>query len=165
MSSMTFTFQSLPTTLDELKALPEADLSTPFKACALTIAVLNNYENSPEATIEMLNFLKGPQPMSEYDKQFLRDRLKGKMYVARSFFDGSSPDNNYQPNVPYTVTITEGAYAYAQDGYAMLDFRSSGADNPRQIKLRRKGTDGPWFLWENFALSDIRTPKADDPWA
>ena len=39
-----------------------------------------------------------------------------------------------------------------------------GADSPRPIKLRMKG-DGKWFLWEQYLLTGIRTPKADNPWA
>ena len=54
----TFTFPSVPKNVEELKALPESDLSTPFKTCALTMLVLLNYEKDTQATIDMLNFLK-----------------------------------------------------------------------------------------------------------
>lgn len=159
----TFTFESLPTSVEELKALPEADLSTPFKAAALTVAALCNWENDPAVTCDMLDFLKGPQPLSTYDKQFLRDRLGGKGYKTFSFFKGSSPSNDYTPSKPYEITVYDYAYSYGQEGYCMLQIDSSGADSPRQIKLRRKGEQ--WFLWEQFLLSDIRTPAKDDPWA
>ena len=62
----TFTFTSIPKSVDELKALPESDLSTPFKTCALTMLVLLNYANDVDGTIEMLNFLKGPEPMNPF---------------------------------------------------------------------------------------------------
>lgn len=39
-----------------------------------------------------------------------------------------------------------------------------GADSPRPVKLRKKA-DGQWCLWEQYLLTDIRQPKADDPWA
>ena len=45
----------------------------------------------------------------------------------------------------------------------MLEIRSSGADSPRQIKLRKKGNE--CFLWQQYLLPDIRTPKKDDAWA
>ncbi|MBO4636993.1 MAG: hypothetical protein J5685_07595 [Clostridiales bacterium] len=160
--SQTFTFDSLPQSLDELKAMPEAGLTDPLAAAALVICVLMNYENDTEATCGMLDYLKGPKPLNPFEKQFLRDRLKGKMYVVRSFFEGTSPSNDYTPGLPYTITVSEGPYAYAEEGYAKLDIRSSGADSVRQIKMRKKGEQ--WFLWENYALSDIRIPASSDDW-
>ena len=114
-------------------------------------------------SIEMINFLKGPVDLTEYDKEFLKDRLKGKSYVPRSYFEGTSPENDYTPPVPLTIKVFEYAYSYSEDGYAMLEIRSSGADSPRQIKLRKKGNE--WFLWQQYLLPDIRTPKKDDAWA
>lgn len=160
----TFVFRTLPSTAAELTAMPEFDLSDPFSTAALTVAVLCRYESDRDATAEMLNVLKGPRPLTPYEIQFLRDRLGGKGYKPYSFFEGSSPANNYTPSQPYTIRIFDGPYSYQNEGYAKLFVRSSGADSPRQIDLRRKG-DGRWFLWEQFLLSDIRTPAAEDPWA
>lgn len=159
----TFTFNALPTNVDELKALPEAALDTPFKAAALTVCALCAYANAPQDGIDMLNFLKGPQPLSTYEIQFLRDRFMDKKYVPISYFAGTSPDNNYTPTTPYQITIETNPYSFTDEGYAKLFLRSSGADSPRELKLRRKGEQ--WFLWEQFLLSGIRIPKAEDPWA
>lgn len=158
-----FEFSEIPSTLDELKSLPEAKLETPFMTAALTVLALCRYEKDVNSAIEMINFLKGPVDLTEYDKQFLRDRLKGKSYVPRSYFEGTSPENDYTPPVPLTIKVFEYAYSYSEDGYAMLEIRSSGADSPRQIKLRKKGNE--WFLWQQYLLPDIRTPKKDDAWA
>ena len=159
----TFEFSEIPSTLDELKSLPEAKLETPFMTAALTVLALCRYEKDVNSAIEMINFLKGPVDLTEYDKQFLRDRLRGKSYVPRSYFEGTSPENDYTPSVPLTIKVFEYAYSYSEDGYAMLEIRSSGADSPRQIKLRKKGNE--WFLWQQYLLPDIRTPKKDDAWA
>ena len=161
----TFTFTTIPRSVEELKALHESDLSTPFKTCALTMLVLLNYTNDVNATIEMLNFLKGPDPVNEYQKQFLRDRLQGKDYVVRSFFEGSSPQNNYIPTEPLKITVYDNPYSYPEAGWATLHMDSTGADSPRQIKCRLKPSTNQWFMVENLALSDIRTPAAADPWA
>ena len=40
-----------------------------------------------------------------------------------------------------------------------------GADDPRPIKMRQRGSDGKWFLWEQYLLTGVRTPKEADPWA
>ena len=161
----TFTFTTIPRSVEDLKALPESDLSTPFKTCALTMLVLLNYADDVNATIEMLNFLKGPEPMNPYQIQFLKDRLVGKEYVVRSFFEGSSPQNNYIPTEPLKITGFDNPYSYPEAGWATLHLNSTGADSPRQIKCRLKPSTNQWFLVENLALSDIRTPVAADPWA
>ena len=161
----TFTFTTIPRSVEDLKALPESDLSTPFKTCALTMLVLLNYADDVNATIEMLNFLKGPEPMNPYQIQFLKDRLVGKEYVVRSFFEGSSPQNNYIPTEPLKIAVFDNPYSYPEAGWATLHMNSTGADSPRQIKCRLKPSTNQWFLVENLALSDIRTPVAADPWA
>ena len=164
-ASVTVTFDALPTTLAELQALPLADLGTPYGTAALTVAALNRYEDDRAATHEMVNFLRGPRPISAYEEQFLRDRLAGKMYVIRSYWTGTSPQNSYTPTLPYSVTFFEDPYSYQNEGYCRLNCRSSGADSPRQITLRKKESTGEWFLWENYLLPDIRIPASADPWA
>ena len=164
-NSKTFVFNKLPQTVEELMALPEAALTTPYQTAALTLAALCRYGDDPQAAIAMLNYLKGPQALSTYEQQFLKDRLLGKAYKPFSFFEGAAPENDYTPTTPYTVTVFDGPYSYQEVGYAKLMLRSSGADNPREIKLREKPGSGQWFLWENYLLSDIRAPKSADPWA
>lgn len=162
--NVTFTFSSLPQSADELKALPEAALDTPFKAAALTVCALCACAENRETGYEMLNFLKGPQSLTTFEKQFLNDRfMDGKTYVPRSYFAGAVPANDYKPDVPYTVTVSSNPYSYDTENYAVLYLPSGGADSARQVKLRKKGEQ--WFLWEQFLLSDIRKPKSEDPWA
>ena len=88
--SESFTFNVLPTNVAELQALPEASLDSAFKTTALTILALCRYEQNPEEAIEMLNFLKGPEQVSTYEKQFIGERLSGKRYKALSFFAGAT---------------------------------------------------------------------------
>ena len=163
--SKTFTFSSLPTNLNELRALPEASLDSAFKTTALTILALCRYESDQAAALEMLDFLKGPAEVSTYEKQFIQERLRGKEYKARSFLAGATPENSYQPTVPYTITVSENPYSFDEENWATLYVTSGGADNPRPIKLRKKPSTGQWFLNDIQCLSDIRLPVAEDPWA
>ena len=161
----TFTFAALPQNAAELAALPEASMDNPFKTAALTVLAFCRFEGSVEDCHEMLDFIRGPRgPLSPYDKQFIRDRLRGKEYVARSYLGGTSPANDYQPSQPYTVTVFDDPYSYSNEGYAKLDIRSSGADTPRQVTLR-KTKEGKWVLWDQFLLPDIRQPESSNPWA
>jgi hypothetical protein len=111
----------------------------------------------------MLNFLKGPQALNPREVQFFKDRLTGKEYKPFSFFAGATPQNNYTPTQPYQITVSEDAHTYDNASYARLQISSGGADSPRPITMRQKGDQ--WFLWEQFLLSDIREPVANDPWA
>ena len=160
------TFESLPKTLDELKALPQAALTRPEDTAALTIAALCVYPTDPAASIAMLDFLRGPRPLSPMEQQFIRDRfMDGRDYLARSYFDGATPDNGYTPTQPFTLTFSDSASPMAEEGYRKLDIRSGGADSPRQVMLRLKPSTGQWFLWEQYLLSQIRIPTSADPWA
>ena len=161
----TFTFVSLPKCVAELQALPEASLDSAFKTTALTLAALCNYEHNPKATIEMLNFLKGPGEVSGFEKQFIKEHLGSEGYKARSYFEGATPQNSYQPNTPYKITVIENPYSFDNENWATLYVQSGGADNPRPIKLRKKPSTGQWFLVEIQCLADIRVPVEEDPWA
>lgn len=163
--SETFTFSTLPSNVDELRALPEASLDSAFKTTALTILALCHYEADPSTALEMLDFLKGPAKVSTYEKQFIGERLRGKEYKTRSFLAGATPENSYQPTTPYTITVSENPYSFDEENWATLYVTSGGADNPRPIKLRKKPSTGQWFLNEIQCLADIRVPVAEDPWA
>ena len=163
--SETFTFAALPTNVSELQALPEASLDSAFKTTALTIVALCRYEQDPDESIAMLNFLKGPEEVSTYEKQFIRERMEGKMYKARSYFAGATPQNGYTPTTPYTITVSENPYSFDNENWATLYVTSGGADNPRPIKLRKKPSTSQWFLNDIQCLADIRVPVSEDPWA
>ena len=163
--SYTFTFNALPESLAELQALPEASLDTPYKTAALTVCALCAYAAAPEIGKEMLNFLKGPAPLSPYEISFLNDRFRDGKHVPFSYFAGATPDNNYTPSTPFRVTIFSNPYSFPESGRATLHLNSGGADSPRQIKLRLKPSEGKWYLEEQMILVGVRTPKAADPWA
>ena len=160
----TFTFAALPESLAQLQALPEASLDTPYKTAALTLCALCAYAADKQIGTEMLNWLRGPRPLSNQDISFLNDRFREGTHVPFSYFKGATPANDYTPEQPFTVTIESNPYSDANPGYMKLFLRSGGADNPREVVLRKKG-DGQWLLWDQFLLVGIRQPKSADPWA
>ena len=161
--SETIVFDHLPESVQDLQTFPEYALTSPFMAAALSVAICCNYAKDREEMYRMLDAIKGPRPLSPMEKQFLRDRLGGKEYVPFSYFAGTSPQNNYEPTKPYTITISDNPYSYQEENYVTLYITSSGADSPRSVKMRKKGEQ--WFLWEMFFLPDIRKPAKDDEWA
>jgi hypothetical protein len=164
--SVSVVFPALPKSRMELSSLPQAAMQTPFDTAALLVAALCLYPENQSESISMINFLKGPQPLSAYETQFIAERMRQNDkagYIAVSYLDGATPQNNYTPAPPFTVTVSETPNSYGEAGYAMLYLRSGGADSPRPVKLRQ-AKDNRWYLWEQFLLSDIRKPEASDPW-
>ena len=103
--SYTVTLSQMPVSLQQLQAMPEGALLKPEHTAALTVAVLCLYPLHKEAALQMLEYLQGPKGLSTYDKQFLQDRFRDKDYVPRSYLAGATPQNNYEPSEPYTVTV------------------------------------------------------------
>ena len=161
----TFTFSSIPSNLSELQALSEAKLDSAFKTTALTLLALCRYKESPEDTFAMLDFLKGPENVSTYEKQFIKERLYEKEYIPISHFNGATPSNNYTPSLPLTISVYETPYSFDNENWATLWVKSGGGDNLRSVKLRKKPSTGQWFLNDIQCLSEIRKPVEKDDWA
>lgn len=155
---------TLPATLAEFQALPR---STPEEVCAGFLCALNLYTKSPNDGVAAMDLLRGPRPMTPYDSQFLRDRLRGKEYLPLAYFDGATPQNGYRPTAPYTLTVLPDQRPQdVEEGYLRVFLQTPGADAPRPVKLRQKPSTGEWFLWEySSPLSGIRIPASQDPWA
>ncbi len=160
----TFSFASIPQTVGQLKALPEAALTDAHAVAALSAVALLRYETDPEACFAMLDFLKGPEPLSNLEKSQIRERLAGKGYKPRSFFVGATPDNNYTPTTPCTIRVLANPHSFDNEGWATLWLKSGGGDNERPVKLRKKPSTGQWFLNDIQYLGDIRLPAAEDKW-
>ena len=163
-NNRTYVFNNLPRTESELMALPQADMTDPYAVAALTLVALTNYESNNGECIKMLNYLKGPESVSGYEVQFLRDRLQGKQYKIWSYFLGATPGNNYTPSKPYKITVSSNPYSFQNEGWATLYLTSGGGDNARPVRLRQKPSTGQWFLVEVQYLGDIRLPAAEDKW-
>ncbi len=166
-SHVEVTIDKMPTTLESFKVMEGTDFKDPNKVVALTVVALCMYPANKDLCIEMLNFLKGPRPLSNYEIQFLSDRFKGKDYLVASYFEGAAHTNNYEPTNPLSIKVYKTAHSedLLDEGYLQLFLKSGGADSARGVKLRKKESTGEWFLWEYLLLSDIRKPVKEDPWA
>ena len=159
-----FVFSELPESVTQMQHLPEAELKTPYQTAALTVCALCAYAADKKAGTEMLNWLRGPRSLSNFDLSFLDDRLRdGKTYVPFSSFQGATPDNDYFPSQPFTLVLESNPTSDDVQGYFKVTVRSGGADTPRSIQLRQKA-DGTWLLWEQYLMAEIRLPKSKDPW-
>ncbi len=157
-------FDNIPQTVEEFTSLPQASQTSEFDVAALTVIALSVYPKDKEQSIAMLNVLRGPRPLSEMEKQFIRDRFMDSDYVPRSFFKGATPENDYTVDAPYTIVVEDNPYSYEQEGYAKLFLKSGGADSLRNVQLRL-AKDGKWYLWDQMLLGGIRQPESSNPWA
>jgi len=161
----TVVMSPLPKSVDDLK---QYDLTKPENTVALTIAALCMFPKDREACYEMMDYLKGPEDISEREKQFIRDRfMDGVDYIPRSYFKGATPENDYQGEEG-KVEVLEMAHTrdLEKDGYLRFWVKSGGADAVREVRLRTKPSTGEWFvnLYEGL-LPGIRIPKSRDKWA
>ena len=154
----------LPRSVEEFKSMRSMDFTKPENVCMMLLCALNLYVKDPEAGVETLDLLRGPRPMNGYDVQFLRDRMRGKSYLATAYFEGADPQNGYTPGVPYTLEVMPSPRPQdTEPGYLKVFIRTTGADFPRPVTLRQKGND--WCLWEySSILTGIRLPEQEDPW-
>ncbi len=159
----TIVIENMPMNLEEFKALKETQMATPFDTAAMTVVALSYYPINKQLSIDMLNELRGPRPLSGVDLQFIADRFRDKDYVPRSYFKGATPENDYEPSEPYSIEVEDNPYSYQNEGYATLYIHSGGADSARQVQLR-EAKNGKWYLWDQFLLSDIKKPESENPW-
>lgn len=161
---MKVTVEKIPQSLEEFKRMDTMDFTHPENVCMMFLCALNLYIKNPEEGIEALNLMRGPRPMNGYDVQFLKDRLRGKNYLATAYFEGAEPENGYTPDVPYSLEVMPTPRPQdVEPGYAKFFIHTAGADSPRPVTLRRKGDN--WCLWEySSILTGIRLPAEEDPW-
>ncbi len=164
---MQVTIQNIPNNLDEFKSLAEMGITKPENTCVLLLCALDLFDKNKDEGTAAMNLLRGPKPMVPYDVQFLCDRLRGKSYLPKAYFEGATPENSYTPAQPYVLNVLSDPRPQdIEEGYLRVFLKTAGADSPRPVKLRKKGSTGEWFIWDYTSLLvGIRTPAAEDPWA
>ena len=162
-------FATMPESLAQLMELPQSALKHPGDTAALLIAALCVYPLNVEECKAMIDYLRGPNPMSARDHIFLRDRMAQNNkapFLGASYLNGATPQNEYTPSEPYTVVLSDNPYSYSQEGIVKLFAKSGGADTARPLSMRQ-AKDGKWYLWGteyHTLLADIRAPESRNPW-
>jgi hypothetical protein len=164
-NEVVYTFDKVPTTDEDIKDI-ENYLKEPSFAPAFFLITMCGYEKNKEFCFKVLDILNGPKDVSNMDRSYYEDRfMDGKFYKPYSYFEGATPDNNYEPNVPYVVHVYDNPNGPKDEGYKGFLLQSSGSDNKRQVTVRLKPSVSNWYLTQEMLLADIRIPKKDDEWA
>ena len=132
---MLIKFEKLFQKKDDLK---EIDQTNPFYVAACAVNIMCAYDpKNQDDFLEMLQILMGDvQPINSYLKQNIKDRMTSNdkwKYIGKSYFVGSSSDNDYTPSIPYQVEVIEDSHLQ-QEGMFKLFVKNSGADfdmNPK----------------------------------
>ena len=158
-----YVFNALPQNADDISSLLEVyPLRDNHNTVALFMVSLVRYIENTDDGLAMIDVLKGPQLLSDSDKAFIKERFSDKKYLPKAYFEGAVPENNYEPENPWTLIIYDDSVE-APDGYSYVNVKTSGADNPRRICMRIK--DDNHYLWEyNGVFLSIRLPAEEDPW-
>jgi len=158
-----FVFHMLPADSADIQTILEVYPQTDkYNTAALFLVSLVRYVVNEEDGLEMIDALKGPQPLSTMEKMFLKDRFSDKKYLPRVYFEGAEPKNNYLPAIPWTLTVYEDPVAPPQ-GYSYVNVKAPGEETPRRIVMRKKGDEH--ILWEyNGVLLSVHLPQEEDPW-
>ena len=195
LNQYTFTFKTIPHTLGELMQFDLSDPVTGgYLLTCLAILIYDGYvpqngelttepskNESLEEVYKMLQYLCAYDPASNAStnyhnklfpnatKQMVHDRLAYNdryKYTINSYKNGATPENEYTPTLPVSITITENVYdlGEAQVGYRKLQrflFNSSGADSDRFLDAFYDAANKRWFVYSNtwkFLLEAVRDP-------
>jgi hypothetical protein len=163
----------LPRDTASFLALRDRLAQTPFGGAAIhVVAVALTLEDRAlglpclTAALDASHLVDGPSGLSGKQPspivlRDLRDRLEGKPWVARSYFEGTSPSNGYALPASLSVRIREQPADVGESSAKVFVF-SSGADSPRPIRLL-KSPKGYWKSKEWSSLEVGVRPPAVAP--
>ena len=178
LAKITYTFDSLPTTLEDLKKFSlksnvEGDFDYGmFAPMAATILALHAYGTNKEEAYKMLEYVYGPnQTFSSFDQQFVQTQFytEANKVLQNCYFGGAAPENGYTPDKPFTITLEEGPYFMkATDGTPerhMSFIYFAGADTERYMDVF-KSSGGTWYAYESnykHLLASVKEPTSELP--
>jgi len=183
----TYTFTTLPTCYEDII---QYKLDSPYKTLALLALAYRVWtpENETDC-LQMLDYLtntgadsgetdaeghKLAKNFSEHDPavQFVRARMKQNekyRFIGNSYMGGASPENDYTPTEPYTVTLRESVYVPYVEAtpttpeLQQIFIQSNGSDSDRYSVLYQDQR-GDWRIWSDYyksLLVDVQTPYCD----
>ena len=171
MKEQTFDIPALPNTVEEFLSLRGDLATTPHGGAVVYAVALVTYAGDPELGLQMLTIAMDVSELSDGSVykgkapgrrrlQELKERIGARPYVARSYIQGTSPENQYAiPSGPLQVKIREQVRDVADDR-AKVFVHSTGADSPRPITLL-KNSRGVWKAKAYGSLDvGVRPPVA-----
>ena len=159
----TFEVPGIPDSVDAFVALRDSLATTPHGGAVVYVVALNIYAEDEALGQQVLTIAvdqgqlsdgakgyKGKQ-LSNMQLQALKERIRAKPYVARSYVQGTSPEGQYAfPPAPLRVQIREQPHDVQEDT-AKVFVHSTGADSPRPLVLKKNNRG----LWKTKTASSL----------
>lgn len=161
----------VPTTTQEFVELRNRIATTPHGGAAIMVLAILAYSENQKTGQDFLTIAidgayltdkadgyQGKAPLARYMQNF-KMRIADRPYVARSYIQGTSPDNGYTIGpLPLVIKIKQQSND-VNDSAARLFIYSTGADTPRPLRLK-KNDKGLWKAseWSSLELG-VRPPK------
>jgi hypothetical protein len=166
------TLASVPQNTSEFLALRDQLASTPQGGAAVFVAALLVYASDTRLGLQCLTIaidlsrlqdgsagIKGKEP-TKRDQQSFRDYVGSRPYLARSYVQGTSPENGYELAPPPLRVRIKDQPGDLQPDKARVFVYCTGADSPRPIRLSRNAS-GTWKASEwSSLLVGIRPPAS-----
>lgn len=160
-----------PQDLEAFVALRDRLATTPEGGAAVFVAALCAYAQDPVAGLAHLTVAidlarldkgsagyKGYQP-GRADQQAFKERVAAKPFLARSYVQGTSPENGYAiPDQALVKVRDQGLAGESSAETAKRFVHSTGADSPRPLVLK-KNNRGLWKAdaWSSLTVG-VRAP-------
>jgi hypothetical protein len=170
--------EKLPATIEEFIALRDRVAHEPQGGAALmVVALLVAAEDEAlgasclTVAVDRARLQESPSGYKGYsllpaDHRRIKEQLRGRSFLARSYLRGTSPGDGYAPPpLPWTIDLATNPHSGdPASGTLKLFVASSGADSPRPIAVKRNDK-GIWKAseWSSLIVG-IRAPAAaEDP--
>ena len=166
----------LPSSVEGFVALRDQVSTTPQGGAAMMVVALLAYASDEklgqqcltiavdrDRLVEGSDGYKGWQ-LGNRDLRLVRDQLADRVYLPRSYIEGTTPENGYQlPDPPHTVAYTGDPRGDTSEGTLKIFVASSGASSPRPVKVKVNAR-GIWKASEwSSLLVGIRAPVDQTP--
>jgi hypothetical protein len=168
---ITVSVERIPTTIEDFVELRDELAQTPEGGAAVFVAAMNMYVNDPELGIQAFTIAldrsqlqeasdgyKGFRPGFRY-MNLIRSELKQKPYIAPSYFAGTDPGSAYRlPPPPYMIEVHTNPHSDIGPDEKKYFIRSTGADSPRPIYLKKNNRE-IWKVTNESLILGVRPPE------
>ncbi len=104
-NTLNVTFEELPASVSDLEACIEEFGHNEKLTAAWFIAAMYEYTVDPKEGEKMIGFLCDPDEARSVTG-FVTDQLRQKEYLATAYFKGANKDNDFTPDEPLQITLT-----------------------------------------------------------
>jgi len=173
--AQTVNVKKLPTSVDEFLKLRKEISKTPEGGATLFLVALKIYTQNPELGHKCFVIAVDRGALREgdvykgfdilrYDMRLIKDQMAKNNKIPNSYIQGTSPDNNYTTNAPFTYKFKSNPSSgdLSKGIYKKFVF-CTGADSPRPMTMK-KNDKGYWKVssWSSVLVGVKKPAVIDD---